>query len=184
MALEKQLTTADQFEAFLALPENADRRFELVDGEIVEKMPTFTHGKVSAKIVVRLGTFLEQTGLGDIVVETRFKPAADRYNDRIPDVSVVLTGRNPPPDGPVPFMPDVAIEVKSPDDSLKLMRDKAQFYLENGSRMVWLVFPDKKLVEVYTADDQMILVEGDTLTGGDVLPGFELPVSSIFANVQ
>jgi Uma2 family endonuclease len=185
MALEKQLTTADQFEAFLALPENADRRFELIDGEIVEMSPTQEHGLLIAALAHALYSYLTHHPIGRVSVETRHRPPGDLMNDRIPDLSVVLGFDQPiVRQGAAPFMPDLAVEIRSPDDPYKQMRDKARFYLENGSRMVWLVFPDKKLVEVYTADDQMILVEGDTLTGGDVLPGFELAVSSIFANVQ
>jgi Uma2 family endonuclease len=84
--------------------------------------------------------------------------------------------------GSVPEMPDLAVEVKSPDDSLKLLRDKAHYYLANGTRLVWLVIPEKRLVEVYTPDDEQILTEEDTLSGEDVLPGFTLPVRDIFAD--
>jgi len=185
MALEKQLTTADQFEAFLALPENADRRFELIDGEIVETMPTEEHGIIALFIGTWINLYLFRHPIGRASIETRYRPVNDILNDRMPDISVVIGADRPiVRQGAAPFMPDLAVEIRSPDDPYKQMRDKARFYLENGSRMVWLVFPDKKLVEVYTADDQMILVEGDTLTGGDVLPGFELAVSSIFESVR
>lgn len=78
-------------------------------------------------------------------------------------------------------MPDLAVEVKSPDDSLRALRDKARYYLANGCRLVWLVLPDKQIIEVYTADKQP-LTEADTLTGGEVLPGFALPVRQVFAD--
>jgi Uma2 family endonuclease len=184
MALEKQLTTVDQFEAFLALPENADRRFELIDGEIVEKMPSYMHGRIAANLVIDIGIYLRQTKRGEIVVEARFKPPADDFNDRIPDISVVLAGRSPPSEGAVPFMPDLVVEVKSPTDSLRKMRDKARFYIAHGAQLVWLFLPERAYIEIYSPDDEWTLHQGDTLTGGDVLPGFELPVSSIFANVQ
>jgi Uma2 family endonuclease len=75
-------------------------------------------------------------------------------------------------EGGVPEMPDLAVEIKSPDDSVRQMRDKAAYYLANGAEMVWLVFPAQRLVEVYTPDDEVqILVEGDVLTAGDLLPG-------------
>ena len=62
------------------------------------------------------------------------------------------------------------------------LRDKAEYYLAHGGRLVWLVYPRQKLVEVYAADtDVAILTENDVLTGGDVLTGFELPVRDIFA---
>jgi Uma2 family endonuclease len=64
------------------------------------------------------------------------------------------------------------------------MRDTAAYYLANGSRLVWLVYPNYRLIEVYRPDaDIVILGEEDTLTGGDVLPGFELPVREVFADL-
>jgi Uma2 family endonuclease len=60
------------------------------------------------------------------------------------------------------------------------MRDKARYYLANGVRLVWLVFPEQKVVEVYTPDDEYVVGENEALNGGDVLPGFTLAVSSIF----
>ena len=80
-------------------------------------------------------------------------------------------------------MPDLAIEIKSPDDTIQEMRDTAAYYLANGSRLVWLVYPNYRLIEVYRLGaDIQILGEEDTLTGGDVLPGFELPVREVFAD--
>jgi Uma2 family endonuclease len=80
-------------------------------------------------------------------------------------------------------MPDLAVEIKSPDDTVKELREKAAYYLANGARLVWLIYPAKHMVEVYTPDgDVEILVEGDLLTGGDVLPGFSLPVAEVFAD--
>lgn len=77
--------------------------------------------------------------------------------------------------------PDLAVEVKSPDDSLKKMTEKAAYYLANGVRMVWLIYPKMKLVEVLTPDDRQLLNENDTLDGGSVLPGFTMAVRDIFA---
>jgi len=78
-------------------------------------------------------------------------------------------------------MPDFAIEIKSPDDTYTLMREKATYYLQHGTRLVWLVYPDKRMVEVYQAGaDIAFFLMGDTLTGGDLLPDFRLPVADIF----
>ena len=82
--------------------------------------------------------------------------------------------------GYAPFMPDLAVEIKSPDNTITDMRDKAHYYLAHGSRLVWLVFPEKKIVEVYSNNEEQILKEEDALTGGDVLPGFSLAVRDVF----
>ena len=83
-------------------------------------------------------------------------------------------------------MPDIAVELFEPWDSLALARRKAEVYMRKGSRLFWLVLPGQRLVEVSRLDaDARIetesLGEGDTLSGEDVLPGFELEVSKIFA---
>ena len=80
-------------------------------------------------------------------------------------------------------MPDLAVEIKSPSDSGRQMREKAEYYLANGARLVWLVYPQKRLIEAYSLDaDVEILLEDDTLTGGDVLPGFASAVAEVFAD--
>ena len=83
----------------------------------------------------------------------------------------------------MPHLPDLAVEIKSPDDTVKEMREKAAYYLAHGVRLVWLVYPHKRLVEVYRPDaDVEILAVGDVLTGGEVLPGFSIPVADVFAD--
>jgi Uma2 family endonuclease len=77
--------------------------------------------------------------------------------------------------------PDLAVEVKSPTDSKRKMRQKAEKYLELGTRLVCLVFPDEQLVEVYRADEDVREVGVDqTVDAGDLLPGFSLTVREIF----
>jgi Uma2 family endonuclease len=82
--------------------------------------------------------------------------------------------------GSVPEMPDLAVEIQSPDQPLKMLREKARYFLAHGTRIFWLVLPDKQLVEVYTPTDEQVLNVEDTLSGGDVLPGFTLAVRDIF----
>lgn len=183
MAVQQKIHI-DEFEDFINRPENSERRFELIDGEIVEKMPTEEHGVVTLNIGSEVRTHVRQNNLGRVAVEARHRGEDDEYNDRIPDISFTSAERALPltKQGAVPQMPDLAVEVKSPTDSIKGMREKANYYLKNGARMVWLVFPQKQLVEVYRPDaDVEILNADDTLDGGDVLPGFALAVKDIFA---
>jgi Uma2 family endonuclease len=77
-------------------------------------------------------------------------------------------------------MPDLAIEIKSPTDSLIKMRKKANYYLENGSKVVWLVDTQRQKVEVYTVDDTEILGSDDVLAIDDLLPDFKLSVSDLW----
>lgn len=68
---------------------------------------------------------------------------------------------------------------KSPGNTYAELREKARYYLAHGSRMVWLVYPEKREIEVHTTE-VIPLQATDTLTGGEVLPGFSAPVADIF----
>jgi Uma2 family endonuclease len=107
----------------------------------------------------------------------------DAHNARMPDIAFTSRDRALPvaKSDAVPQMPDLAIEIQSPDDSVLRMREKALYYLTNGGKLVWLVFPCKQQIEVHTADEIRTLGINDTLNGGDVLPGFALAVKDIFA---
>ena len=172
--------TAEQFETFLS--EHPDGMYELIHGEIVEKMVTEEHGLIAANIVIEIGNYLKRNRIGRVVVETRYRPAGDALNDRLPDVSFRRTDSDPVRRGPVTGMPDLAVEIKSPDDSNRQMRETAAYYLANGCKMVWVVYPEQRMVEVYQPDaDIQILLEKDTVDGGEVLPGFQMPVAEMFS---
>jgi Uma2 family endonuclease len=183
MAVQNK-TTIHEFEEFINEDQNRDRHFELIDGEIVEKVVTEQHGIIAANIVVRLGGFVGTNKLGRVMVEVNHRAATDDTNERMPDVSFTSNERALPvvTEGAVPQMPDLAVEIKSLSDRYIGMRQKAAYYIGNGARMVWLIFPEKRLVEVYKPDaDIEILNENDTLSAGDVIPGFTMPVHEIFA---
>jgi len=174
--------TAGAFIAFITQPEKEGRRFELIDGEIVEKRPTQLHALIATLFIFRLSLYFQNNPIGWVFTELRIKLPDDNLNDTIPDVSVVLKeGREFDPNEPLTFMPDSAIEIKSPTDSLIKMRKKANYYLENGSKIVWLVDTQRQKDEVYTVDDTEILGRNDALEGGDLLPDFKLSVSELWA---
>lgn len=179
---KSKLYTVDEFEEFLARPENSDSLFELIHGEIVEKVTTEEHSLIVGNIYRPIWTFVDQHDLGRVAFEVRRRVPGDEHNARLPDLEFTRKERLLPVvrKGAVPQMPDLAVEVKSPDDSLHKLREKAAYYLANGTRLVWLVYPKKRLVIAITPDSEEILTEEDTLDGGDVLPGFTLPVRDIF----
>ncbi len=179
---QERLYTVGEFEKFIARPEHRDRLFELIHGEIVEKMPTEEHGEIALAIGSPMRAFVTLHQLGRVGVEVRHQLPTDDRNSRLPDVSFISGKRPRVTEGGVPQMPDLAVEIKSPDDSLKALREKANYYLLNGTRMVWIVDPVKRLVIVLTADDEDIKLEHEILDGGDVLPGFTLAVKDIFAD--
>ena len=184
MALPATKTyNTDAFEAFIAQPENLDRYFELINEEIVEKsMPTEEHALIAGLWIYFLNSYALEHGVGIAGPEARFKVKGDKRNTRQPDVSMILD-----PDAPITTkgastrVPDVIVEVMSPDDNIDELREKAKYYIANSTRLVILTFPRQKIVEVYrpNAPTEMLTAE-DTLEGYDVLPGFSLPIASLF----
>ena len=78
--------------------------------------------------------------------------------------------------------PDLAVEVISPSDTVGEVEDKVHMWLERGTRLVWVVSPKLCNVTVYRSlTDIEALTEKDTLDGGDVVPGFQIPIAEIFA---
>jgi Uma2 family endonuclease len=185
MAIQKKLYTVEEFEKFADSRENTDRRFELIEGEIVEKLPTEKHGTIAGNIFGFIWNFNREHQLGNVAIEVRHRMPDDRHNARMPDVSFISDPNRPIVEhGSVPHMPDLAIEVQSPDDKPDQMREKADYYLRNGSRLVWLFFTESKTVEARTISGNKIIVVtleiDSTLDGGDVLPGFKVAVREIF----
>jgi Uma2 family endonuclease len=181
MTVEHKLMAGETFDQFLAT--HRDGLYELIHGEIVEKVPTEEHAKIAGIILGELYLYLKQhpeikAHLGP---EVRYRPEGDLYNDRLPDVSVRLSDQPPVRRGAVPGMPNLAVEIKSPDDTYMSMRDKAAYYVQHGCAVVWLIYPEKRIVEVYQpGQDIDLLVAGDTLSGGEILPGFTLAVEVVF----
>jgi len=181
--LERQVT-AEEFETFLKSPGNQDRLFELIHGKIVEKAATEERGVIALTIGVALGKFVKEHQLGRVGAAVCYKMPKDRFNPRMPDLSFNRGQRSVVREGSVPQMPELAVEIRSPSDSVKKLREKVDYYLANGSHLVWLVFPNKRYVEVYQLDGDMEVIFGDELLdGGDVLPGFTMPVADVFDGV-
>lgn len=182
MVVQQKLITVAEYERFADSPENVDRRFELIHGEIVEKMPDLVHAWIITQLVWHFVGYLKEHPIGKAFVEARFELPNDKRNARIPDLSYIAGGDVKLMHRAVPFMPDLAVEVQSPSQSPKLMGDKADYYLANGTKVVWLIYPDKRLIEVLTPDDRYFLTEEDVLDGGELLPDFRVAVKDILPN--
>jgi Uma2 family endonuclease len=177
-----QLITAEEF---ARLPDPPDGSLqELVKGVIITMPPPGApHGRCCMKIGSRLNVFTEEKKLGNVFCnDTGFVADRDPDSVRGPDVSFWSLERLPEvPDGYIDLAPDLAVEVVSPSDHFGRLRRKIEEYLERGVRMIWVVDPEDRSVTVYragVADDY--LTENDTLSGGDVVPGFSVPVSELF----
>ena len=168
----------------MSLPKDYGK-FELIKGELTHMSPAgYSHEKIATKITARLILFVEPRRLGDVVGSS----AGFRLNQRnvlSPDAAYVSRERklqsNDPGEGFFPGVPDLAVEVISPSERKARIRLKTKKYFARGTRLVWLVYPRRRAMEVYTAPDAMNMVkEGGALDGGDVLPGFSLPLADIF----
>lgn len=192
MAIQEKLYTVDDLWAMEGDPAFEDRYFYLIAGKLFEDaMPGRTHARLAVKIARYLDEFAEGRGQGEVTSECGYFPPDTRYTLLLPDVAYQRFDRlpDPPPEGYVPQMPDLAVEIQSPTDSLRKMLRKAQAYLENGTALVWLVQPKRRGVEVCRLrEDAGIQSEffgpGDRLSGEDILPGFELEISNLFDAVR
>src|SRR5205809_1024464 len=128
--------TVKEFERILAQPDNQDKLLELINGEIVEKMPTEKHGYVVLKIGGRLMDYVEEHDLGIVSTDAAHNLPTDEYNEYLPDISFISGKREMVDEGAVRQMPDLAVEVKSPGNTIKGLREKANDYLLRGSKMV------------------------------------------------
>jgi Uma2 family endonuclease len=179
--LEERLYTVDEFEEIADSTAYAGFHLELVNGVIVEKaMPTEEHGNITGNFYDAFRGFVYPRKLGRVVIEVRYKTPGDTRNARIPDVAFSSAKRPIITKGSVPELPDLAVEVKSPDDSLKDLREKARYFIANGTKMFIITLPAKRLLEVYTPNDEYVLDVNDTLDGGEALPGFTMPVADVF----
>ena len=175
---------ADTFLETQYLPEFRDQEYELIHGEMVEMaVPGAIHCDIAGELYFRLRLYERQHANGKAFIEAGFRSEFDHYLLLRPDVAYIGRARwsEPLPAGTMPVFPDLAAEVLSPSNSLREIREKTDLYLDNGASLVWLVFPDDEKVEVHAADGSVArLGIDDTLDGGDVMPGFTLPLRRLF----
>ncbi len=182
MGVETKLVTAEEL---LHMPEDG-YRYELIHGEVLRMPPSGgEHGRVAMTIGSSLRQHVGQNDLGAVyAAETGFKLAANPDHVRAPDVAFVRKARVEQAGrvtGFWPGAPDLAIEVVSPGDSYSDVEEKIIDWLAAGTRMVVVVNPKKRSVSVYRSSTNIaILSDEQTLDGGDVVPGWSIPVRQIF----
>jgi Uma2 family endonuclease len=181
MTVAERITTAEQL-----LHASGLGRCELLRGELVMMSPAGSrHGAIAARMAHLLLNFVEPQALGEVLgAETGFLIASDPDTVRAPDAAFIRADRvtDGLPQGFFPGAPDLAVEVLSPDDRASEVLAKVEDWLSAGCHAVWVVDPKTRTVTVYrSSGDAVVLKTTDTLTGGDLLPGLELPVANIFA---
>ena len=170
----------------LRLVEREDRLVELVDGTLVEKPVGWMEARIAMVLAIALGNFINPRKLGYLAgAEGMLRMKGGRI--RLPDISFVSVEDVPPgtvPNQAVPELPPtLAVEVISEDNTAAEMRQKLKEYFGSGSRLVWMIYPRTRTVDVFEQLQEQptrTLTVADVLDGGSVLPGFSIAVAEIF----
>ena len=164
------------------------RYFELVDGVLVEKAMGYKESMLALAFgeyfrvysrTHKRGIVAGADGLLQLIPElVRGPDAAFTFRDRLVDGKI--------PGAQVPLLvPDVVVEVMSPSNTRREMERKLGEYLSAGVRLIWYVYPEERVVDVYAASPTpRRLTSADILDGGDVLPGFTLKLAELFSELD
>jgi Uma2 family endonuclease len=182
MATQTRLVSADQF---FAMPDDGFSH-ELVRGEVITmSLPGGRHGKIASRIVRLLGNYTDPRNLGDVYPEVGFLIERNPDTVRGPDVAVVAReklSRIVDHTKFIPFAPDLAVEVVSPNDRAVEVQEKAEMWIEHGARLVWVVDPKSETVTVHRPGAEPRTLSGDDpLDGEGVIPGFRCRAADCFA---
>lgn len=171
-------------EQLAGMPDDGNR-YELVEGVLRMMSPAgFRHGRIAAKLLRRIGTHVEEHGLGETsAAETGF--LVGRHPDTVlaPDIAFVSSDRLRPYFGHVgylPLAPDLVAEVVSPSDRASEIEAKVQAWLNAGARLVLVVAPQDATVREYRPDRPVDIHASGSIDLDDVVTGFRLDVAELF----
>lgn len=180
MATTTQLMTAEEFWNY-----PSSRWCELIDGVPIEMCPAgFEATTIAGTIAWLVSSHARPLDLGYVLTDPGVILRRNPDAVRAPDVAFIRAGRIPPEGMPKAFsdiVPDLIVEVVSPGDTAAEVQAKVREWLEAGARLVWVVYPNDRTVNVIRSlQDREVLAATDTLDGGDVLPGFACSVAEMF----
>lgn len=165
-------------------------RYEVVEGVLVRVAGSGKRAtRTAARLLARLLTYVEDSGLGVVTGADGVYTFFGAETGLLPDVGFYTVAHDAlitDEDKPIPFAPDLAVEVASPSQSADDMAAKARLYIRGGTQLVWVVWPERRQVDVWRhgniSSPTVTLTVGDMLDGEDLVPGFALPVATIFAD--
>lgn len=181
MTLSPPMTAAE-----VERPSLPGKQVELVRGRLVVREPPGTrHGAIAANLVYYLSDFARRQGAGIVLAQdTGFKIAADPDTVRAPDVAFLARERTSqiPERGYAELAPDLVVEIVSPGDAPAELLAKVADWLAAGSRLVWVIDPERAEARIYRKDGSLsVLPKNGTLDGEDVLPGFLCPLKDVLS---
>ena len=178
----RELLTADDL---LRLSSDGVRG-ELIRGALIETMPAgLRHGQIVVRLAARLYNFVDSKKLGVLAAsDSGVWLERDPDTVREPDLAF-FSAEKIPLDADIPgyaeVAPDLVVEIVSPTDRRAEVNDKALMWLRYGVRLVWVVRPEERLIDVHRDGHSVAaLNESETLDGLDVLPGFSCAVREVF----
>jgi Uma2 family endonuclease len=174
------LITAEEFEQ---MPESEHR--ELIRGLLSNVLPPgVRHGWIQIKLGGLLFSFVAAHGLGEVYGEIGILIEENPDTVMAPDLAFVRKANLPAEGMETSYLrhaPDLVVEILSPSDRTSQSLEKVMAYLSAGVESVWVVDPQRQHVMIWQSERAILDLEpGDTLDGGDVLPGFALPISDLF----
>ncbi|NJN76967.1 MAG: Uma2 family endonuclease [Saprospiraceae bacterium] len=175
------LTTVTEFELWLLKQsELADKRFEFVDGRIIEKEGMKQNDVIILKFLSRLFVKTPEYEAGDELFGEIDSYINDRRK-RIPDI-VYWTAEQIEAFGKgKKLATSFAIEILSPNDNFQDVAEKIQDYFEAGAKLVWYILPKQEQIYVYTAPTEVKILKGDDICSGEpVLSDFSFTVKKMF----
>lgn len=181
MSASSALPLTVSVEEYLGRPSEYEH-CEWVDGRVEPlNVGSKTHSWLQIRLGRRLDEYFDVHPGGFVGAELHCKlTVGGRLRYRLPDVAVVL-GEAIDGDPYLERAPDLAVEIRSPEDSITWLLKKAGEYFANGAKLVWIVVPEEESVWVLTVRGGLdAKVRGETVDGGDVLPGFALAVDDLF----
>ncbi len=173
--------TLDEYESSRAWKDH-----ELVRGELQRVSPASgKHGFFEIEIAFALRSYLQHHPCGSLYGgEAGFILSRNPDTVRGADVAYLVRekAQRVPDTGFVPFAPDLVVELVSPNDRYGEVMAKVGDWLNGGTQVVWVVDYRRKTVEVCKIASIRLFTESDVLTAEELLPGFSLPLSQLFAS--
>ncbi len=163
--------------------------YEVLGTQIVEQPPMgVLESALACLLLELLGSFGRANQLGQAFVETLFDLRPDVDRSRRPDLAFVSArkwpvNRRPPSGESWSMIPDLAVEAVSPSNSASQVLEKVREYIQAGVQLVWIIYPTAGEVHVFDARNLSVVTcyqIGDVLRAGSLVPGFELPLATLF----